>query len=158
MRRRILLGAAAVLAVTLVGIQFVPVERTNPPVTDPISAPPRVEEILRRACFDCHSNETSWPWYSHVAPASWKVADDVEEARSHMNFSTWGNLQPKQRRGLISEIWEEVSEGAMPLALYRTAHPRARLDDEDLAILESWARTSGGGEAHEHGGDLEHGE
>ena len=80
--------AAGLLAVGLIAIQLIPVNRTNPPVTAPIKwDSPTTEALARRACMDCHSNETVWPWYSYVAPASWLVYFDVQEARSRLNFS-----------------------------------------------------------------------
>ncbi len=80
-----------VIIVILIGIQFVPVSKTNPPVTGEIKAPNDVMQILRTSCYDCHSNEVNWPWYSNVAPMSWLVAYDVDEAREHMNFSEWAS-------------------------------------------------------------------
>jgi hypothetical protein len=68
-------------------IQLIPIRRDNPPATGSVAAPPEVMSILRRSCYDCHSNETIWPWYSRVAPVSWLVARDVHEGRRHVNFS-----------------------------------------------------------------------
>jgi hypothetical protein len=130
---------ALALAVVALGIQFVPVQRTNPPVTADIEAPDDVHAILRRACYDCHSNETRWPWYAHVAPVSWLVAKDVAGGRRKMNFSDWGTYHVDRQETKIREIWEEVSEDEMPLAIYRPLHPEARLTDADRAILEQWA-------------------
>ena len=82
-----------VFAVVLfVAIQLVPVDRSNPPVEADLEAPEAVTAVLRTACYDCHSNETHWPWYSYVAPVSWLVAHDVEEARSEFSFSRWEKL------------------------------------------------------------------
>jgi len=126
----------ALLAI-LVGIQFVPVDRSNPPVTQEIVAPQAVKDILKRACYDCHSNETQWPWYGHVAPVSLLLANHVEEGREHLNFSEWD--QVKDPRHAIEECWEEVEEGEMPLKSYLLLHRSAELSAEDLATLKSWA-------------------
>ena len=83
--RRLAIAAVLVAA----AIQFVPVDRTNPPVETALTAPPAVREILVGACFDCHSHETTWPWYSRVAPLSWLIADHVTEGRRDLNFSRW---------------------------------------------------------------------
>lgn len=124
----------------VVAIQFVPVDRSHPPAEAEIEAPPEVMEILRSACYDCHSYETEWPWYGHLAPLSWWLAHHVEEAREEMNFSNWGLLEPKERTELKEEIWEEVEEGAMPLPTYRWAHAEARLNERQLRVLEAWSR------------------
>ncbi len=86
---RIAKWAIAVLIIALVAIQLVPVDRTNPPVETEVPATVEVRSILRRACYDCHSNETVWPWYSRIAPISWLVARDVREGREKVNLSTW---------------------------------------------------------------------
>ena len=77
------------LIVILTGIQFIPVERSNPPARSAVAAPSEVQALLRRACFDCHSNETVWPWYSHIAPVSLLIAGDVRRGRKEVNFSAW---------------------------------------------------------------------
>lgn len=138
--KKIALYATAVMAVVFVVIQFVPVEgRTNPPVQSDIGAPPEVDAILRRSCYDCHSHETRWPWYNRVAPASWLIAHDVKEAREHLNFSAWDRYSSEEKAHLIEEMWEEVEEGEMPLWFYVPLHPEAKLSDEDKATLEAWS-------------------
>jgi hypothetical protein len=135
-------GAALVVALAL--IQLVPVTRSNPPVTSDLDAPPGVKKILRASCYDCHSNETRWPWYSRVAPVSWLVAHDVEEGRSRFNFSEWSAYEPKRRKRLAAEMWKEVEAGEMPLPVYLLAHPGARLSEAHRAALEAWtAEVSG---------------
>jgi len=134
-------GALLVLAV--VGIQFVPVERSNPPVQRVIRAPADVDSVLRRACWDCHSNRTEWPWYSRVAPVSWYVAHDVDDGREHLNFTEWPE-DPAEARDLIGEIGDQVESGAMPPTSYRLMHPEARLDGETRQLLIDWSMASGG--------------
>jgi Haem-binding domain len=130
---RILVG----LAVVLLAIQLVPVARTNPPVVATVPAPPEVTSILRRACFDCHSNETTWPPQAYVAPVSWLVAHDVKEGREELNFSEWG---PTQEKRVAKNLAKEVEEGEMPPFLYVVAHPGAKLSKDDRALLSNWAR------------------
>jgi hypothetical protein len=122
--------------VLFLAIQFVPVERTNPPVVSDFRGPEEVKKILVRSCYDCHSNETNWPWYSKVAPVSWLVAHDVEEAREELNFSDWDQFRSKRR--LIRKIYKETEEGEMPLPIYLPLHPSVKLSDEDLAVLKEW--------------------
>ena len=95
--------------------------------------------VLRRACYDCHSNETVWPWYSRVAPASWLVARDVNEGREALNYSTWTSYPAEERDEERAETWEEVEEGEMPLGVYLLMHREAKLSDADRTILRSWA-------------------
>jgi len=109
-----------------VAIQFVPFGEgaTNPAVTQGVAwDSPRTEELARRACYDCHSNETKWPWYAHVAPVSWLVSHDVHEGREHLNFSEWDK---EQRHA--ADAAHEVEEGEMPLRIYTLLHPEARLE------------------------------
>lgn len=120
-------------------MQLIPVDRTNPPIEQEITATPEIKSILKRACYDCHSNETVWPWYSRVAPVSWLVAWDVEEGREELNFSTWNRYGAKQRAKMIKESWEEVDEGEMPPWFYVPLHPEARLSDADRRSLAAWA-------------------
>jgi hypothetical protein len=130
------------IVLALIVMQFVPVERSNPPVEEEVPAPANVRAMLRRACYDCHSNETRWPWYSHVAPVSWLVAHDVHEARKHLNFSTWNQYNPKRQARKLNEVWEEVDEGEMPLWYYLTVHRDAVLSVEDRALLRAWTTST----------------
>ena len=122
--------------------QLVPIDRENPPVETEVSAPSEVRQVLERACYDCHSNESQWPWYGYVAPASWLVAYDIEEAREHMNFSTWNRYDREEQLHLIEEVWEEVDEGEMPPFFYTPLHSHANLDANDRAVLRAWAEAS----------------
>lgn len=133
----------AVLIIAVVGIQFVPVERTNPQVTGEIEAPAEVMDIFRRSCYNCHSNETVWPWYSRVAPVSWLVVDDVDEGREEMNFSEWSGYSEKKKGKKIHETWEEVSEGEMPMWYYLLLHPEAELSAADKETLRKWTEAEG---------------
>ena len=139
-RRRRWAGRSAVAAAALLAaIQFVPVARTNPPVQADVSAPPAVASILRRACYDCHSNETRWPWYSRVAPVSWWLAEHVEDGRKDLNFSEWPVFDFEEQVDTLSDIREQVGERKMPLASYQLGHPEARLDAEERKVLLEWA-------------------
>jgi hypothetical protein len=126
------------LLVALAAIQFLPIDRTNPPVQNDLEVSAAVKVILRSSCYDCHSNETRWPWYSHLAPASWLVTHDVHEARRKFNFSSWGLLDQKRIQHLKEHMWEEVSAGDMPPGTYLFAHPDARLTPQALATLKQW--------------------
>ncbi len=132
--RRVLSG----IALAMIAIQFVPVPLSNPPVESGVAASAPVLAILRRACYDCHSRETAWPWYSRVAPASWLVAYDVWEGRSELDFSAWNRIRPDEQAKKVRKIWKEVSEGEMPPWYYLLAHREARLSAGDRAMLREW--------------------
>jgi hypothetical protein len=134
--------AALLVVAIFVGIQFVPVDRANPPVEADLAAPTELTEVLRTACYDCHSNETRWRWYSYVAPVSWLVAHDVDEARAELCFSDWGLMEERERNEMREEIWEEVEEGEMPLLIYRLVHPSARLSPEQRGVLREWTHST----------------
>lgn len=142
---RVVKRAAVALLVAVAAIQFVPVERTNPPVDGEVPASAEVRAVLQHSCYDCHSNATVWPWYGRVAPFSWLVAKDVREAREELNFSTWARLAPREQAHLLQEIGKEVEEGEMPPRLYLLPHPQARLSAADKSILQTWALAAGGG-------------
>jgi len=126
------------LVVVIIGIQFIPIERTNPPVVSDIDAPSEVKDILRKACYDCHSNETKWVWYTKIAPASFLAVKDVNEGRENLNFSEWGNYTSKTEE-IKKEIWEEVREEHMPPWMYRVSHSESKLTPEEKNILRNWA-------------------
>jgi hypothetical protein len=127
-----------ILLIVLIGIQFVPAERTNPQIEDEVEwDASETRELAQRACFDCHSNETEWPWYSYIAPISWRVTEHVRHGREHLNFSEWN--RPNED---LEEIKEMVEEGKMPLWDYLLMHSDAKLSDEEkAALLRGLAKT-----------------
>jgi len=138
--RRILLLILAVLAAGFLLIQLVPFGRAhdNPPVVqEPNWDSPQTRELAARACFDCHSNTTVWPWYSNVAPVSWLVQHDVDEGREHLNFSDWNQSHAEHggEAHEADELGETVLEGEMPPANYLLNHPEAKLTDDERAAL-----------------------
>jgi mono/diheme cytochrome c family protein len=114
-------------------LQIVPLGRRHPNpavIAEPAWDSPRTRELAKRACFNCHSNETVWPWYSSIAPVSWLTGRDVDKGRSHLNFSEWSD--PALQAG---DIVEEVRRGNMPPWFYLPLHPEARLTAEERADL-----------------------
>ena len=136
--KKIQKSALIAIMVIIVAIQFIPVERANPPISADLNAAQDVKKILHRSCYDCHSNQTSWPWYSYVAPVSWLIASDVHDGRRHLNFSQWETLSTQDRDKILEEIWEEIDEGEMPLGIYTLMHSRADLSEVDKKILYQW--------------------
>ena len=125
-----------------VALQLVPLDRDNPPVDFDMPAPPAVKSILNRACYNCHSHESKWPWYGYVAPVSWLFAYNVAEARSELNFSTWKAYRPDKRARLLRDALEEIEEESMPPWDYLLMHGEARLSEREREILRDWVATT----------------
>lgn len=139
---------AAVILLAIVGIQFVRPERTNPPVKSEAtlgataSVPGEVNSILERSCNDCHSNATTWPWYSNVAPVSWSVIEHVDHGREELNFSEWGTYSAERRQRKLEEICEEVTERHMPHPQYLWIHWDAELSESEIKTLCDWTKAA----------------
>lgn len=130
---------ALLLIAILIAIQFIPVSKTNPPVTREVRwDSPSTRALAQRSCFDCHSNETRWPWWAHVAPGSFLMANHVSDGRRDLNFSTWDMPQ----RGLMDDVEREVSSGDMPVSSYVLLHPEAKLSDTEKQQLIAGLRAT----------------
>jgi mono/diheme cytochrome c family protein len=129
-----LLGKIAIgLILTGAVLQLVPFghEHSNPAVIqEPEWDSPRTRDLARRACFNCHSNETAWPWYSSLAPVSWLTQRDVNQGRAHLNFSEWNDPMNQP-----DDVAGEVQAGNMPPWFYLPMHPEARLTQEERTAL-----------------------
>lgn len=131
----------AIIAIFVI-MQFIPAERTNPPVTGEISAPQNVQAVLKRACYDCHSNETVWPWYSKVSPVKFVISEHVMDGRKHLNFSEWDKYDAKRQDNKLEEAWEEIEKGAMPLKGYVPMHKEAKLSEQDKQLIKEWTENA----------------
>jgi hypothetical protein len=144
--RKTLSWILLVAAILLVVIQFVGPAKSNPTIDPALSiasqmhVDPKVEAILQRSCFDCHSDHTRWPWYSNVAPVSWFVINHVNDGRRNLNFSEWGNYDQKRRARRLEQMCDMVRTGEMPLSSYTPLHPGSKLTDEDIKNLCNWAQ------------------
>lgn len=129
----------------LVIAQFIRPKQENPPVVAAedflsIAQPPAdVASVLQSACYDCHSHETTYPWYANITPINWWLYDHIEEGREHLNFSIWGTYEPRRADHKLEEIVEVVDEGEMPLQSYTWTHADARLSAEQRSMLTAWA-------------------
>ncbi len=145
MGKKILIG----LIIVLVVIQFIPANLPEVKTDNPddllanYDVPEDIGNLLRASCYDCHSNETVYPWYSHVAPVSFLVSRDTREGREHLNFSEWKSWGKLDQLEALDEISEEVEEGEMPMKIYPIMHPDARLSDEDRERIVEWAEAFG---------------
>jgi hypothetical protein len=140
--KKILKGFLCALLVGFALLQFTNPSRINPPVVSDLMAanppPAQVATMLHAACYDCHSNETKWPWYSRIAPMSWLIADDVNEGRKNLNFSEWPSGNPVRAAKRLENMNDEISYGTMPPKKYTAIHADARLTDADRKELTDW--------------------
>ena len=117
----------------------------NPPVKSDfiaVMAPPaEVEKMLHAACYDCHSHETRWPWYSRIAPISWSVAKDVEDGRANLDLSTWSTNDLDHAVRKLGSMSEDVQGGDMPMKKYTLIHRDARLTADQRKQLADWLET-----------------
>lgn len=142
--KKILKWTVIVLFVAFAGIQFVRPNYSNPPVNEQerleatTQVPEDVRAIFVRACNDCHTNETKWPWYSNIAPMSWSIVDHVEEGRRHLNFSAWNTYDLRKKKGKLDAVCDEMTDKLMPHNQYLWLHPEAVVTAEDIRRVCEW--------------------
>jgi hypothetical protein len=133
------------LLLLVAAAQLIRPGRINPPIDRArdlratASVPAGVDAVLRRSCYDCHSNETRWPWYSAVAPIAWGVAKHVQDGRAAMNFSEWGTYASRKRTAMLERLCDEVRKGEMPLASYLLLHREATLTEVEWKSICDWS-------------------
>jgi Haem-binding domain/Cytochrome P460 len=135
---RTLIWLVAILGIAFVAIQFIRPELPNPPVTADLQAPAEAKQILKTACYNCHSNETKLYWFDQPVPAYWLVVHDVREARKHINFSEIGNRPAAGQRAVLYEAVSQIALGAMPLPAYKFAHPESVVTADQLEVLKKY--------------------
>ncbi len=134
--------ALALTLILVIGAQFLGADRTNPPSRPEASlltsVPPDVRVIIDRSCRDCHSNDTRWPWYSHVAPMSWLVAQDVHQGRDRMNLSEWTSYSSDDQDKFLGGMCSLAKKRRMPLQTYVWIHRNGALSEADVQTLCAW--------------------
>ena len=146
MKKKILWGVLALLVI----IQFFRIDKTNPtsdPAKDFIAmtnSPAEVAGMIKASCYDCHSNQSVYPWYTNVAPVSWFIKKHINEGRKHLNFSEWGNYEERRRNHKLEEFYGEVNQREMPLQSYLIIHSESRLTDEQVKKMTDWIVEIGG--------------
>jgi Haem-binding domain len=140
--------ATVAIAAAFLLSQLIPVNRGNPKV-DPSQTlyatekvPPAVKATFDRSCQNCHSNQTAWPWYSYIAPASWVIAHDVHQARKTMNLSEWGSYTTKKREEKLEDICDQVTNGDMPDPKYALFHRSSKIGPDERAAVCQWTEDS----------------
>lgn len=140
MIKKIALGITAILVI----IQFFRIDKTNPVIVQgndflTVTNPPEnIQLMLKNACYDCHSNQSKYPWYTNIAPISWWVKDHINEGREELNFSEWGTFKEKRQKHKLKETIEVLEEGEMPLESYLIIHDEAKLTTEQKNELVTW--------------------
>lgn len=153
MKKKLLLG----ILIVFVAMQLFGIDTSNPEVIAEqdfinITKPSdEVTKLLKTACYDCHSNETVYPWYSQIAPISWWTKHHVDEGKEHLNFSVWGTYSEKRANHKLDECAEEVEEGKMPLDSYTWMHSDAKLSTEQKEQLEEFFKSKMTETHEEHG-------
>ncbi|MCF6307040.1 MAG: heme-binding domain-containing protein [Flavobacteriaceae bacterium] len=134
-----------ILIAIVILIQFYPMDKPTVTIDNPndllatTTVPDNISTLLKNACYDCHSNESTFPWYSNVAPVKWMLYDHIYEAREELNFSNWNSLETDDKADLLDDISSMVLEGEMPLKGYTILHSEANLSEEDRELIATWA-------------------
>ena len=135
------------LFVIFIGLQFTSPARTNPAFDENQTlqalenVSPEVASIFARSCNDCHSNQTNWRWYTHIAPVSWFVVRHVNDGRAELNFSEWGSYGERMRETRLKSVCALVEKGRMPLASYVWIHPEAKISADEAKTICDWSKS-----------------
>jgi len=136
-----------IILLVLVAIQFIPADKPEVSLTNENDLiynnqlPENVAALLKESCYDCHSNETIYPWYSYVAPVSWLVVRDIELGREELNFSQWESQSKIDKAKNLDKIIDEVIDENMPMPIYTIMHSNAKLSKENRQVLAEWAES-----------------
>jgi hypothetical protein len=137
MKKKILIALAIVLMI----IQFVRIDKTNPVALlendfiEIVKPNAEIASMIKSSCYDCHSSQSKYPWYSNIAPVFWLVKSHINEGREHFNFSAWDMYSTQDRKEILHECAEEVEEKVMPMKPYLLMHGEAKLSDKQRATL-----------------------
>lgn len=138
---------ALIFLILLIVIQFFTIDKTTKPIdvsTDILaltSAKPEISGILKTSCYDCHSNQPVYPWYTNIAPLSWWIKHHINEGSHHLNFSEWGTYSKKRKNHKLDECVEMLNENEMPLTSYTIIHKDAKLTNNQKNLLINWFST-----------------
>jgi len=140
------------IAFTIIGIfvvlQFIRPGRNTMDTPSPhdintrFAVPPEIQTVLRSSCYDCHSNNTRYPWYAEVQPVGWFLSDDIQNGKKHLNFSEFGRYTVRQQFIRLSDIIEQIDEEKMPLPAYLMIHTDARLSSAQKDLVIAWVRSA----------------
>lgn len=145
--KRFLKIAVLILAIVFIALQFFQIDKTNPEIVQAetlesiIAVPPDVKIILGKACNDCHTNKTIYPWYSYIQPNGWFLKSHIDDGQRHLNFSKFATYDANKQTKRLEEMCEEVTEGKMPLPSYTWIHREAVLTDSEKKTLCDWTKS-----------------
>lgn len=129
-------------------IQFIPAGKKNISTTTSVyslektmNVPEEILGNLKNGCYDCHSNNTKYPWYSNIQPVTWWLKSHIEEGKEHLNFDEFGNLDTESRAEMMEEMAEVIEEHEMPMASYTWLHPEARFNDNTNNAIVTWLKS-----------------
>jgi hypothetical protein len=105
------------------------------------NVPGNVSTLLKNACYDCHSNNTNYPWYSNIQPVGWLLAEDIKDAKAELNFSEFGSLSSRRQISKLKNVASRIKDGTMPLPMYQLMHPEARLTKDERQLLVEWVES-----------------
>jgi len=147
--KKVLKIVAVLVVVGFIVLQFFGIDKTNPPVVQAetleaaVAVPADVSQILGRACNDCHTNTTIYPWYSNIQPSGWFLKGHIDDGRRHLNFSVFNTYTPQKKSKKLEEICEQVESKEMPLPSYLWIHSESKLSDSDAKALCAWTKEAG---------------
>lgn len=137
-----------ILLVVFVGIQFIQPahnkseQMLSTDISKTIAIPANVQTVLQVACYDCHSNNTNYPWYSNIQPVGWILNQHIQNGKKELNFSDFGSYSIRRQQSKLKSIVSQINDGDMPLSSYTLVHKNARLTKNDKALFISWAQQS----------------
>lgn len=142
---RILKKILLVLLIVFIAIQFIQPARNKSvqvlptDISKTVSVPENVQQILRTSCYDCHSNNTNYPWYNYMQPTAWILANHIKHGKKDLNFSEFGSYPTRKQQSKLKAIADQIKDGEMPLSSYTLIHRNARLSKEEKSLLIDWA-------------------
>lgn len=155
--KQVIKWSLMIIALALVVIQFFRPEKNissvvaDQDITKHYGVPGKVLAVLQRSCYDCHSNNTVYPWYSNIQPIAWFLANHVKDGKEELNFSIFASYTPKKAVHKLDEVIGETREGEMPLSSYTLIHRNAILSDQEIKMIDEWATTLGDSIRHANG-------
>ena len=133
--------------IIFLSFQLIQIDKGNPSVNKKIDynqitqTTPEIQKILKKACYDCHSNEVKYPWYSSIAPISWFIKEHVNQGKEYVNFSEYGKYNRYQKEHINSSLYRVIENKTMPLNSYLWMHKEANLSEEEYVLLLNWFQT-----------------
>ncbi|WP_339757189.1 heme-binding domain-containing protein [uncultured Winogradskyella sp.] len=133
-----------ILLIAFVGIQFIPTKRNQSdvvPITDIhviYNVPKQVETIFKTSCYDCHSNNTSYPWYNKIQPVAWLLENHIDEGKSELNFNEFGDYSGRRQKSKLKSIASQIRDNEMPLSSYTIIHQDAKLSEKERELVIQW--------------------